>query len=153
MTSGAQTRQARENLEAIFRHYQLPLIPVIARFEDRCLWKPSEEWLARLHDLFLGAKFRSWAWFQNHGVMATSSLRENVPRYSMQIIVHGVGGAESDLVIEADIDQYNPDFGAYYAARHLLHDVWGGRADPLRVRQGLLDRGVKVPLVLEKEAA
>ena len=146
-----QMRQARENLEAVLRHYGLPSLDVALRFEDRCFWRPTDEWFARLRDLTLTGKFRSWDGFGNHGVAATASFRENVPRHSLQIVVHGVGHLmETDVAIEADIDQWNPDYGAYPALRHLLTDVLGATPYPYDIRAGLLKRGISVGLIGEQ---
>ena len=143
--TAAHSRQARANVVALFHHYGFPGIPMIARFEDRCLWKPSEAWLDRARQLVGEKKFREWRWYKNHGVAASWSLRENVPRCSMQIVLHGQTGSQAngtDRVIEADIDQHNPDYGAYPALAHLLRDVWGGKPDPFRVATALIARGI-----------
>jgi hypothetical protein len=139
-----QTIRARKNLEAVFAHYGLPPLQIAARFDDRCFWYLTDPWLARLRDLTLTGKFRSWDAFSNHGVMATASFRENVPRYSMQIVIHGQPGEEMDRLVEADIDRWNPDYGAGVALVHFFADVLGPTSDPFNTTKALQKRGIEV---------
>ena len=138
------TLQARANLEAVMRHYGLPPLQIAARFDDRCYWHLTDEWLVRLADLTLTGQFRSWDAFGNHGVKATASFRENVPRYSMQLVLHGKQGDDLDRLVEADIDRWNPDYGVAPAMAHWFVDVLGRAADPANIAAALRKRGIEV---------
>jgi len=152
----AETRQARENIEAVLRHYEFPPLETAARFEDRCFWRMTAEWRARLTELALDGKFRRWprSLTKNHGVAAQSSWRENVMRHALQIVIHGVLNPETDILVECDIDGWNPNHGAGPALVHWLAEVvphkFGKRADPYKIRAGLRGRGVEVGLVGEQ---
>ena len=137
----------QRNLEAVFEHYGLPPLRLVTVYEDRCEWEPTLAWLDRMRELLWARKFRNWDQVSNHGVTASYGYRENVPRWSMQIVVKGRGRPGSDLRIEADIDSWNPDYGVFPLAAHGLLDVTLKRfrkLDPLTVREGLRQRGILI---------
>lgn len=146
MTDRRESDQMRANLEAVlFDHYGLPVLQRAAQFPGRCFWYPTPEFFAALDALVVSGQFRRWGGYGNHGPAAVASWRENVPRYSVQLVQHGTPES-GDVMLEGDIDRFNPDYGAGVAVVHFFVDVLGPKAKASSLRIGLIRRGIPVPM-------
>jgi len=139
--------QTRENVESALRHLGAPSLGrPVASLPDRVIWpipldSPFHEWLRKA----VGAGiFRGWRFFGNHRWPDSStqptgrwSWRQNVARFSLQIVEHSVA-------FEMDIDLFNPDQGAVPAFLHTLEVLRPGKTNPFRVMRGLRKRGIPV---------
>lgn len=138
------SEQMRVNLEAVlFRYHGLPRLRPISRFQGRVRWRATESFVAMIA---ADPKFRPWNAVANHGPTAVRGWREDVPRWSVQVIQHGEFGKD-DVEIEADIDRANPDYGLAFLVLHGIQDVLGlGRPDAFQVARALQKRGIAVRL-------
>ena len=140
----------KDSFQDIFDYYHLPSLELQTTFKDRCLWKATPEFLSAIRK---HPKFRSVNAFKNHGVRAVASWREDVRWWSMQIVQQGE--FPEDVLIETDIDRWNPDFGVWPTLVHgvrevLWHRLGGSKPNPDQVAEGLQKRGI-VPAILLRE--
>jgi hypothetical protein len=139
--------------QAFFAYWQLPGLEVAVTTRTRTFFRNTGlfQESVRLNTEgqpivggFGAAIFRRWDMVGNHGSTARWGVRVSTYRFSPQLVWHSSG------LIECDVDLYNPDAGAYFAAMHALHDCALRRSrNPWRMRAGLMKTwpGLKIPLV------
>jgi hypothetical protein len=134
--SAIKAAQCCANIEALFLHYGLPIPPVIKQKTDRTIFRYRLGIISRMNQLVPKhfAVYMPWT----HGRTAVKGWREEVARFSLQLVVHNDGR------FEADVDLYNPGYGAGPAFCHLWECLWPGRTDPFKVLDGLRSRGIDV---------
>jgi hypothetical protein len=121
---------------------------ILQKLPDRTLYQfasldCSSRFYAACEKLMVAKKLiytPSWT-VANHGATALMGWRENVSRYSLQIVAH------ENLVVELDIDLFNPLFGDVYSAvGHWAEVTFGGTTNPFKVKKGLDKRyGLSAP--------
>lgn len=136
MKSALKAAQCNANVEAIFLHYGLPVPPVAEQKTDRTVFDWKTGLVTRMGQLVPKHFSVHLPW--GHGKTAVKGWREEVARFSMQLVMH------SDRRFEADVDLYNPGYGAGLALCHLSECIWPGKTDPLKVLKGLRARGIDV---------
>lgn len=136
--------QMRANVEALLSgHYKLILPGIDSTLVDRIMFHRTEQFMADFLELVKRGCFLPWNHaIRAHGVTARRGWRENVMRYSCQIIEH------HDQV-ECDFDYWNPGYGMAPIIGHLiewLHNRQSGKkTDSFKVARGLRKRGLFVP--------
>jgi len=132
MKSTRRILQARYNAEAVMEFYGLPPLVSVCDCADRSFFLKRPGFLEALS----GLPFASWNFLQAHGTSAVRGWRENEWRCSMQIVEHCTG------LLEVDFDLWNPDQGLLPAFCHGVECLWPGKTDSLKVRNGLIRRGI-----------
>ena len=130
--------QCRANIQALLAHHGLPQITTEEQEVDRIKGTapPGFTYLLDSH-----ANFRPFNAVKNHpgGIRG---WREDTPRFSMQIILYPLER------FGADVDIWNPDYGAGPALLHgfemLWNRAWGRKTDAFKVTEALRKRGVAV---------
>lgn len=147
--NSASIEQCYQNIMALllFHRVELPDYRIIAKLPDRVLLGdcsfPFHQLFTRGNGSFVRTSFRTPDGPLNPGEGATAVFRyrERVPRCALQLVAH------SSMVWELSIDVFNPDYDLLSLAGHFLEAFRPGKANPYRIRKGLLKRGIGVPLI------
>lgn len=136
MKSALKAAQCCANIEALLLHYEMPLPAVAERKPDRTFFHWRGGFITRMNELVPKYFAAHIPW--SHGRTAAMGWREEVARFSLQLVMHRDGR------IEADVDLYNPGYGAGPAFLHMWECIWPGKTDPFKVLKGLRARGFNV---------
>lgn len=140
-TTAEAIEQCYWNVGADLLYHQIPIPNVVAKLSDRVLFQATADALRALNRATRRGAFRRWPFVQAHGVTAKYGWRENVPRYSMKIVLHKKN-ALGIRVLEVGYDPYNPDYGLVPTIGRFIAWLWRGKTDPWSVERGLQKRGV-----------
>ena len=129
--------RCERNISALLKHHSIPVLELQPSQQDRCFYRVEPNALgARMAELVLANKFTRWDEVRNHGASALCGWREDVAKFSLQVILHEGG------VVECDVDIFNPAYGIAPAIAHWVETLIPGKTDPARVERGLVARGI-----------
>ena len=127
--------QCAENIRAGLAFHGFPRLKILTTHTTKVIFEASTEFIYKLEGM--KKEFSPYFYCKNHGLTALTTWRENVPRFSMQIVEH------TDA-IEVDYDMFNPNYGAGPGLFHLIEVLWPGKTNPFKIMRGLQKRGIPV---------